>query len=60
MQYQISGDWRRGDESKHALEHAPTSTPGIFALRSTEDPANVLFTTENQVRQALSSITQQQ
>jgi hypothetical protein len=52
MRHQITGDWRRVDSSQHTLEVVQTATPGLIALRSTEDPSTVIYGTKQQFHDA--------
>lgn len=56
QRFQISSEWRSEDESRYHTQVARTDTPGVFALRSNEDPGTVMFATVSQIRGALDTI----
>ena len=48
-QYEIQGTWAQADDSPNHLELARTTTDGVIAVRSSYQPATVLFTTPGQL-----------
>lgn len=46
----------RADDSSNALELAPTTERGVFALRDTYDQREVIFATEKQIRNLVSAV----
>lgn len=46
---EIMGQWVQADESMFSLEFAPTTRPGVIALRDTFDQRATIFATEKQL-----------
>ena len=46
---QVTGSWRPVDGTQHTLERADTAQKGMIAVRSNENPGDILFTTPGQI-----------
>lgn len=45
----VMGEWVQADDSMFSLEFAPTTRPGVIALRDTFDQRDTIFATEKQL-----------
>jgi hypothetical protein len=53
---EITGKWQRADNTNHAVEVAETERGDVFALRDTYDQGQVIFATDNQLRNLADSL----
>jgi hypothetical protein len=54
----ILGEWVVVDDSDNTLEFAPTSRTGLVALRSSYNPAELIFVTEKQLMSLMDAMHQ--
>lgn len=54
----IKGDWMQADESANHLELAPTDREGVYAVRDSFTPGDVLFATGNQLLKLAQAVQQ--
>ncbi len=54
----ILGEWVLVDDSENTLEFAPTSQPGLVALRSSHNQLELIFVTEKQLMSLMDAMHQ--
>lgn len=53
---EIRGTWQPADQSDNRLELAETDRDGVFAIRDSYDPAEVVFATSKQLRNLVDAV----
>jgi hypothetical protein len=53
---EIMGEWVRADDTDNTLELAPTSRPGVIALRDTYDQDEMIFVTNKQILKLVEAV----